>query len=113
MPYIRTQVNIPLPRDRETALKEAFGDAISILPGKSEHWLMLEFQEDCRMYFQGNEEPCAFVEVKLFGSAKPMFYQTMTETVTAILQRELSIPAQRIYVQYEECAHWGHNGSNF
>ena len=37
----------------------------------------------------------------------------MTAAVTKIVSEELEIPAQRIYIQYEECSYWGWNGNNF
>lgn len=37
----------------------------------------------------------------------------MTEALTKILTEALSVPADRIYVRYEEVSHWGWNGSNF
>ncbi|MCI9575311.1 MAG: hypothetical protein HFJ84_01310 [Clostridiales bacterium] len=114
MPYIRTQVSISLSKEKEIALKEKLGQAITILPGKTERWLMLDFRDQCRMYFQGGqEEAAAFVEVKLFGTAGAAVYQEMTAAVTKIISEELGIPAQRIYVQYEECSYWGWNGNNF
>lgn len=114
MPYIRTQVSISLSKEKEIALKEKLGQAITILPGKTERWLMLDFRDQCRMYFQGGqEEGAAFVEVKLFGTAGAAVYQEMTAAVTKIISEELGIPAQRIYVQYEECSYWGWNGNNF
>ena len=114
MPYIRTQVSIPLSKEKEIALKEKLGQAITILPGKTERWLMLDFRDQCRMYFQGTqEEPIAFVEIKLFGAAGGVVYQEMTAEVTKIVSEELEIPAQRIYIQYEECSYWGWNGNNF
>ncbi len=113
MPYIATQVSIPLPTGKEAALKTKLGEAIQLL-GKTESWLMLSFEENCRLWFQGsNEQPCAFVTVKLFGKASSTAYEAMTGRVTQILQEELGLDPTRIYVQYEEVSHWGWNGSNF
>ena len=113
MPYIRTQVSIELPAEKEQSITQKLGQAIAIL-GKTERWLMLNFEDQCRLHFQGNQDaPTAFVEIKLFGKASSAMYQNMTETVTQILSEELSIPGNRIYVQYQECDHWGWNGSNF
>ena len=113
MPYIRTQVSTPLSSEQEQSLTQKLGQAIPHL-GKTESWLMLGFEENCHLYFQGNQSaPTAFIEIKLFGKASNAMYDQMTQAVTNIISQELSIPANRIYVQYEECAHWGWNGSNF
>jgi hypothetical protein len=41
MPYINTKLSTSLSKEKETALKEQFGKAIALIPGKSESWLML------------------------------------------------------------------------
>lgn len=113
MPYIATQTSTPIPPEKEAAIKARFGKAIELL-GKTEHWLMLSFADNCRLWFQGNQEkPSAFVVVKLFGKASPAAYESMTAEITRILAEELALEPGRIYVQYEEVGHWGWNGSNF
>lgn len=113
MPYIATQTSVPIPPEKEAAIKARLGGAIELL-GKTERFLMLSFEENCRLWFQGNQDaPSAFVVVKLFGGAAPAAYEKMTAEITRVLQEELAIEPTRIYVQYEEVSHWGWNGSNF
>lgn len=114
MPCIQTKVNVKIPKDKETAIKTKFGKAIELLPGKSESWLMLSFEDECDLYFKGkNDEGMAFVEVKLFGKANDAAYDKLTAAITKILNEELNISPANIYVKYEETEHWGWNGSNF
>ncbi len=114
MPYIDAKVSVAMSPTQEENIKQQLGKAISLIPGKSEAWLMLNIQSECHLYFQGtNAEPAAMVEVKLLGSAAPAAYQNMTAEVTKIISSELSIPQNRIFVKYDEIAHWGWNGSNF
>ncbi len=113
MPFIQTRVNRPISQEQEKALARQYGQAVSLL-GKSESWLMLQFEDNCRLYFQGdNSKHLAFVSVKLYGGAKKEAYQEMTAQVTRILGDTLSIPSGGIYVEYEETDHWGWQGSNF
>lgn len=112
MPFIETKTNLPITDEKAASIKSAYGTAISTL-GKSEGWLMLRFAGNCQMFFQGNDDPCAIAEVKLYGKASPKAYGAFTAQVTDILARELGLPAGRIYVKYEECAYWGLSGSNF
>ena len=113
MPFIDAKVSVTVNPAQEESVKQKLGKAISLIPGKSETWLMLNIQPGCRLYFQGtNSEPAAMVEVKLFGSASPSAYQKMTAEVTKILNSELQIPPNRVFVKYEEVQHWGWNGSN-
>ncbi|MBE5787744.1 MAG: hypothetical protein E7324_09440 [Clostridiales bacterium] len=114
MPFIHTKVNRPIPQETEKKLSRQLGQAISLLPGKNENWLMLQFEENCRLYFKGSDEnPLAFVNVKLFGASSEAAYQKLTAEITRILKTELHIAPENIYVQYDEIDHWGWNGANF
>ncbi len=112
MPYISTTVNIGISSRREQALKERMGRAIELLPGKTESWLMLQFQDNASLYFKGSNEPCAICQVKLFGSASEEDYANLTRALTDILQEELELDGDRVYVTYEEIGTWGWNGGN-
>ena len=88
------------------------GKAIELIPGKSESWLMLSFRDNVPMYFKGEDDPCAIMQVKLFGTADEQAYAELTEALTDIIREELDIDPDRIYVAYEEINTWGWNGGN-
>lgn len=114
MPFIETKTNLSISPAQEKELKTRLGKAIETIPGKSESWLMLNFQDCCRLHFKGdNETPAAFVEVKIFGGASREVYEKMTGVISDILQAVLGIGPDRIYVKYEACENWGWNGGNF
>lgn len=114
MPCIQTKTTVKLSAAQEELLKAKFGKAIELLPGKSENWLMVTFEDNCRMYFRGSPEPdMAFVEVKIFGKASHQDYAKLTEELTRILNQELDIQPSQIYIKYEEVSTWGWNGHNF
>lgn len=114
MPCILTKTNVAISPEQEAALKTKLGKAIALIPGKSESWLMLSFEENCKLYFKGEtREGIAFVEVKLLGKANGSDYDKRTAAITDILHQELNISPSQIYVKYEETSHWGWNGSNF
>lgn len=114
MPFIHARTNIAVPEKKELSIKEKLGEAITIIPGKSEGWLMLQVEDNCHLYFKGdNSKPIAFVELKLFGNASNSVLDNMTNAITEILAEELEIAPAQIYVKYELCEHWGWNGSNF
>lgn len=113
MPYIQTMTNVAIPGRKEQSIKERMGQAIELIPGKTESWLMLSFQDNVPMYFQGQDDPCAVCQVKLFGAAAEGAYANLTEALTDILREELDLDPSRVYVTYEEIGTWGWNGGNF
>lgn len=114
MPFINSKVSVKMTSQEKDTLKTELGKAIELIPGKSENWLMIGFDDDYSLYFKGEAfEKIAFVEVKLFGSANKKVYQALTEKICEIYKAVLEIPVDKIYVKYEEVSNWGWNGSNF
>lgn len=113
MPYINTKASVKISKEKEQQLRSEFGKAITLL-GKTESWLMLGFEDNFRLHFQGNDsQPSAFIEIKLFGKASKDAYNKMTKKVTEIINDVLGVPSDRVYVKYEEVENWGWNGNNF
>ena len=114
MPYIRTTVSKELTEQNKEELKAKLGQAIALIPGKSESWLMLTFEDNMNMYFKGGcDNDYAYLEVSLFGTASDAAYDRLTAALSEIVNEELGIDRANIYIKYEEAEHWGWNGSNF
>ncbi len=64
MPFINVMTNSEI-KDKD-ALKAELGNDITAIPGKSEAWLMVKFEDKADMYFKGNNEPCAMFEISLY-----------------------------------------------
>ena len=113
MPFINTKFTGEISERQQDAIKTAFGRAVELL-GKTESWLMVGFEPNSALYFRGNKpERAAFVEVSLYGMAPPSACDSMTAEICRILTRELSVPADMIYVKYSPTEQWGWNGGNF
>ncbi len=113
MPFISTRTSCEITKEKETTIKTQLGEAIKLI-GKSESWLMLNFQDNCHLYFKGdNTTDLAMVEVALLGKATDSEYNALTAKITEIISKELSIAPSCIYVKYEEVDHWGYSGFNF
>jgi len=113
MPFINVKTNACISQESETLIKSKLGEAIKIV-GKSEAWLMINFEDKQKMYFRGdNSSNMAFVQVDLYGSTNRSAYNSMTGAITEILNKELNIQTDKIYVKYSEIENWGYNGSNF
>lgn len=112
MPFISVKTNRSISDDMRTELKSELGKAISIIPGKSENWLMVDIEDERNMYFRGSSgEAIVFAEVKVFGSAARAVYDRLTERLTDIFRE--TVGAEEIYIKYEEAETWGYNGGNF
>ena len=114
MPFIATRTNKTIDQKTSAELKSALGRAICAIPGKSEAWLMLAFEDNINMYFKGDgSEDYAYIEVSLFGTTSDAAYERLTAAISEIINEELGIERANIYIKYETTDHWGWNGVNF
>lgn len=114
MPFIGSKVTVKISEEKEEIIKKKLGEAIQLIPGKSETFLMVGFEDEYSLYLGGEKlEKGAFVEIKIFGKANKDDYAKLTGEVCRIYEEELQIPKNKIYVKYEEVENWGWNGSNF
>lgn len=113
MPFINVKTNASISQENELKIKSQLGEVIKLI-GKSESWLMINFEDRQKMYFRGdNSSNMAFVQVDLYGVANANAYNLMTGAITEILTKELGIDSDKIYVKYSEIKNWGFNGGNF
>lgn len=114
MPFINTITTKKITDSDRDIIKAELGNIIAEIPGKSEQWLMLAFKDEVKMYFRGDDSlDSAYVEVSIFGSASSEAYDRVTAKICELYESNLGIPADRVYVKYEESSRWGWNGSNF
>lgn len=114
MPFIHTRTNLAITPEARKELTDALGQAIALLPGKSEQWLMLQFEDNCAMAFQGKSDaPIAMVNVQVYGKAPAECCDRLTAEITRLLEKTLRILPDHVYVAYAETPNWGWNGGNF
>lgn len=113
MPYIDLKTNVSTTPEQREALKASFGKAITAIPGKTEARLMVSIECGKSMWFKGEGEPCAMIEIALFGKSTYEAYNNLTALVSEAVEKELGVPQSRIYVKYEEVNYWGCGGANF
>ena len=82
---------------------------------KTEDWLMVTLEDQCRMWFRGESaKPLAIVEVKVFGNKIDREgSERMTQEVCALFQKELGVDPKDLYVRYLASPDWGWNNGNF
>ena len=113
MPMIEAKVTMQLPAEKRDVLKAEFGKSISIM-GKPESYLMINLVDNQDLYFGGKKlDKGAYVEIKVLGSIDGGASVKMTARLCEILEKELGIPGNAVYVSYWGTANWGWNGGNF
>lgn len=113
MPFIDSKITGKISDEKKEAVKTKLGQAISLL-NKSETYLMVGFEDNYDLFMAGKKlEKGAYVSVSLFGNASSDAYDKMTARICEILEEELSIPGDKVYVTYHGVNNWGWNGSNF
>lgn len=114
MPFIHVKVSEKLDEQKIEAIKTKLGKAVSLLPGKSEAYLMVQVEDGCHLYFKGNQAaPTAMTEVSIFGTAPRASCEALTGEVCRILEELAGIPQDRSYVTFRFVENWGYNGFLF
>ena len=113
MPYINTTATKTISKEQISALTREFGQAIELIPGKTEAWLMLAFNGEAKMAFRGKTDgDFCMVEVELFGKADRKPLNDLTAKICEIIEKILGISGDNVYVKYEAIDTWGYDGAN-
>ena len=113
MPFINAKFSAAVSPEKEKEIKSALGEAISLI-GKPERFLMVEIEDNRRLYFGGdNSEHIAFFDVSLLHSAPRASYEKLTARLCEIAKDSMGVDGSNVYVKFEETENWGYNGFMF
>ena len=114
MPYINVKTNISVDAETTDKLLKALTKSITVIPGKSEAYVMCGVEDGLKMSFRGDSAlPTAFVEVKLLHSSTREAYESLTSRICEIMLEFAGVSGDRCYVKFEEIENWGYNGFMF
>lgn len=115
MPCIQIKTSVKVTEEAANTIKTELGQVITCLPGKTEDWLMITLEDECRMWFRGETgKPMAIIEVKVLGNRiESAASEKMTEQVCRLFQNTLGVDPKDLYIRYLASPDWGWNGSNF
>lgn len=114
MPLIKAQFSKEVSKSEEVAIKEKLGKAISLFPGKSETYLMVEIEDNKRLYLGGkNDEDIALFEVELLGHCDKSDCEKVTTELCNISKDVLGISGNHVYVTFMEFDKWGYDSFMF
>lgn len=111
MPFIRITTTKTLTLQQEVALKETVGKLITILPNKTEDYLMVHIEDNQVMYFKGKELECLRITAQIYGHAQDSYKKEFIETLMKEVEKITGIPVAQQYATFEEFDHWGLNGN--
>lgn len=111
MPFIKIKVNCRISPEQEIELKTRMGKAIELVPGKSEEYLLLEFEDEARLWLRGrNARPMAYIEAAIFGNESHAGYPAFTAELSRIYQDVLGIAPEDCFIKYDDITAWAVGG---
>ena len=107
MPYINTTTTKKITEEERTELTKTFGKLIEIIPGKKEAYLMLNFEDERKMAYQGDDKTdCAILAVDILGAADEKYMEKLSDELAKAVNRILGVPTERIYVKFGVYENW-------
>lgn len=111
MPFIVSKVSVAVTEEQELTLKTRLGKAIELIPGKSEEYLLLNFEGNCHLYLRGdNSRPMAYITASIFGNEDHAGFSQFTAEVTKIYQEVLGIAPEDCYIKFDDISSWAVSG---
>lgn len=114
MPLCSVLTNIALADNDRTALLQDMSRETAEMLGKPERYVMVAYEHNPHMLFEGKAEPLAYVELKSIGL--PGFRTAeFSEILCRLLGDRLGVPTDRIYIEFADAERhlWGWNGGTF
>jgi phenylpyruvate tautomerase len=116
MPLIQLDTSCSLSdQNKKQELAKMLSQVAAEATEKPEQYVMAYIRDNATMTMSGAAGPCALVTVKAIGGLNKAVNQTLSTKVSQLLQKELGISPNRVYLTFEELAatHWGWNGKTF
>ncbi len=114
MPLIKMETSAPMTDEVKPALAAALSKIAADAIGKPETYVMASVSQAV-MSMSGTPAPAAFIDVRSIGALNQSVNRDLTKRVSALLKEKLDLPADRIYVSFNDVSgvNWGWNNSTF
>ena len=114
MPYLNCKLSVEMSDKQRAALLPLLSKALSEPSGKAERYCMVSIDQ-AAMCLAGVVGPTAFVDIRGIGGLTAAANKKISEAVCSVLKNELSIPPDRVYLNFTDIAgeNWGHNSTTF
>ena len=110
MPLLTVTTSIEI-KEKNLFLKNC-SHLVSKLTNKSERYVMVRLFDQIPMFFDGEQSPSCFVDLKSIGSLK---HSLISEELSIFISNQTGIPINRIYIFFEDvdASNWAWNGKTF
>jgi len=114
MPLLHLTTNLELHRESEQTAAAELSGLVSHLLGKPESYVMTLVQGGQTMTFGGNDEPCAYLQLKSLGLPEARTGE-FSAALCDQVQKTLGIETARIYIEFASPARhmWGWDRTTF
>ena len=110
MPLIEVKIAKQASRKQERILTDKLGEAITLIPVKTEKGLMVSISSDEHIYKGGEVlEYGASVNVILKTGPSREDCEKLNEAIFRIMKEDLRIPEENVYVTFAFCDNFGVN----
>ena len=114
MPFLKIQTNQSL---QDTQQQQLLSDASQLVAselGKPENYVMVAIEPPMPMFFAGNTEPTAYLELKSIGLSENKT-KDLSSALCSLITQTTNINKDRIYIEFADAprAMWGWNGGTF
>jgi len=115
VPLVRLETTEKLQADRKASLCASLSALCAEAIGKPEEYQMAIVLDGLTIQRSGRPGPAAFVDIRSIGSLTRKVNQILSEKICHLLQQELDIPGDRVYLNMTDIPgdRWGHDGSTF
>jgi phenylpyruvate tautomerase PptA (4-oxalocrotonate tautomerase family) len=114
MPYIEIKSSVEINENKKNDLQNKLTDAVASAFSKPKMYIMANIEEPKSLFMGGEKiEKGAFVSVSLLGTTTKSTCQNLTKNICDILNSELGLDKENIYITYHPVELWGWNDLMF
>ena len=114
MPYIHLKTAASMDAEMKERIKVSFGQAISLMTGKTEDVLMVCIEDGADLWLGGKKlDKGCFLAVEYLGAASTADLDALNAELFRILQEKLGADPAGVYITYKQQADWGARGHCF
>ena len=111
MPYLSIKTNTLMDQAEVADLAEQLTAMLAEALSKPEKVIMVAIQPNIQMSLAGNDDPCAFLELRSINLADDSI-PGLSQQLTDFVKAEMWVPPERVFLNFFDMPpnHWGWNG---